>query len=236
LILSGIVALDRSPAPLLSTMMGELVFLLPPAAMVAAMGTRSRRGAFLVGLVAAAMMLMLDFAPVSGPGAAGAQPGVGLGPGGVLQREAEDNFWLAPGAVVRAVRILPEGAFLRGGPDERYYVDSELALAAATLLKLTYLFVPFGLIGLALGLESWMGRRVSFSRPIDELLGRVVLDIGAAMLLLWFALSTAGSSMFGIAFRGEPVWTITLPFALVLLVGLPGWFRSRGDSTRRALE
>jgi hypothetical protein len=92
------------------------------------------------------------------------------------------------------------------------------------------------LIGLALGIESWMRRRVTFSRPIDELLARVVLDVGVAMLLLWFAFSTANSSLVGIVFRGETAWTITLPFMLVILVGLPGWFRSRDDNPRRARE
>lgn len=231
--LSGIIALDRSPAPILATWVAELFLLLPAAAMVAAMGTRSRRGAWIVGLATMALMVGLDFASVDGPGAAGPNPEIGVGPGGELLEGERDNGWLAAGAIVRVVRFLPEGAFAPREPDEGYTRDSDLNLLAEALLKLAYLLVPFGLIGWSLGIESWMRRRVTFSRPTDEFLARVVLDMAMASGVVFWVFSTGQRALFGIVFLGEPAWTSTVPVLIVLLLGMPGWFRSRGDRPQR---
>ena len=232
--LSGIIALDRSPTPAAATWVAQFFLLLPAAAMVAAMGTRSRKGALLVGLATMGLMVALDFAPRVGPGAAGPSQGVGATANGVLMEAVRNNGWVAPGAIVRAARFLPGGAFLRGDPDEPFSLDSPVNLAAEALLKVAYLLMPLGLIGWSLAIESWMRRRVTFARLMDEFLARVVLDMAMAFGVLMWVFSTGTRAMYGIVILGEPAWTSTLPVVIVLLVGLPGWFRSRRDDPRGA--
>lgn len=228
-VLSGIVALDRSPDQAVATFIGQLFLLLPPAAMVAAGGTRSRRGAFAIGLAAMMTMAILDIAPVQGPGAAGPVPDIAVGPDDRLMPTLPQNDWLGPGAIARALRVLPEGAFLRGNPELEYYFESDLAVAARVLLKLAYLLVPFGLIGWALGLESWMRRRVTFARPVDAVVARVVLEVGIAMFAVWLSVGTAFRSMTGVLWGGDPAWTTMVPMVLVFVTGLPGWLRPREE-------
>ena len=233
--LSGIIALDRSPAPAMATWVAQLFLLLPAAAMVAAMGTRSRRGAVLVGGATVALMIVLDFVPTVGPGAAGPTPSpeIGVGAGGVLLDGGWDNGWLTAGAIVRSSRFLPEGAFRTASPDATYRIDSDIYVVAESLLKLAYLLMPFGLIGWSLGIESWMRRRVTFLRPSDEVLARVVLDMAMAFGLVMWVASTGSRAMYGIVRLEEPAWTITVPVLIVLLLGVPGWLQSRGDSPQR---
>ena len=230
--LSGIIALDRSPTPAAVTWVAQFFLLLPAAAMVAAMGTRSRKGALLVGLATMVLMIALDFAPNLGPGAAGPNPEVGVDSGDRFLEVVRENGWLAPGAIGRARGLLVEGALLRGDPGETYTRDSDLNVAAEAILKFAFFFIPFGLIGWSLAIESWMRRRVTFSRPSDEFLARVVLDMAMAFGVVMWVFSTGARAKYGILRLGEPAWTIALPVVLVLVLGLPGWFRSRSDGSK----
>lgn len=229
IILAGIVAFDRSPDQATATFIGQLFIFLPPVAMVAVGGTRTRKGAGTVALVTLVMMLVLDFSPIQGVGGAGAIPGFGVAPGGALIESSPENEWLRPGAIAVAFEILPEAALLRVDSSRDYYIDSDVAIAAQTLLKLAYFLVPFGLIGWTLGLEAWMRKRVTFARPRDALAARVFLDVGIGMFAVWFSFNTAFRAIAGIVFDGDPVWSVTIPMLLVFTTGLPGWFQPRGD-------
>lgn len=227
-LLGLIVAFDRTPEDPAATLVGQLFTLLPIAAMVAAGGTRSRRGA--LGLVAAtvAAMIVLDLAPLRDAGSAGPAETISRYQDGNLRSSGYANGWLTPGALGRALRLMPEGAFLRGNGIMQMEAGSTLSVASWTMLKLSCLLLPFGLIGWALGLESWIRKRVTFRHRRDEYIARVVLDVGLATFLIWFAFNTGSRSMVGVV-RGDPVWTIAIPFLLVVAAGLPGWLQKRSN-------
>ncbi len=231
-LLSAIVAADRAPDSFPETFVGQLFIFLPPAAMVAIGGTRSRRGALIVALATFGTMLALDLAPLAHAGAAGSSPTVRMG-GGDLSAAAEGNAWLTPGRLPLALRILPEAAFLRGGEGFDFSSDSDLVSATWAMLKLSYFLVPLGLIGWALGVEAWIHRRVTFATPRDELVARAVLDVGLAAFAITFALNISVRATFGVL-SGNQAWTVSIPFTLIFLAGLPGWFTQRlprGDAS-----
>lgn len=132
------------------------------------------------------------------------------------------------GAAQAMIRVLGSGE--GPGPDasaSRIGLRDPRNVAVAAGRRLLALSLPFILIGLAVGLSTWLHARVAFRREID---GRVAqLLIGWTFVpLVAFLLSAWGNvTRFSALFEGAPLSILLVPYVPFAVAAAVGWKTSQ---------
>ena len=125
---------------------------------------------------------------------------------------------------LRSLATLTTSGFRGSAVTARTYArDHPRVVAVEALTGVGLFLLPFITLGLVLGVEAWVRRRVLFRSRRDELvatwaLAWVIAPLGAGLLLSW-----SGGRQYGVLFRGAPLWSLLLPYAPFLLLATLGW-------------
>jgi len=84
--------------------------------------------------------------------------------------------------------------------------------------------LPVGVVGLMLGVGTWIRGRVAFRHRKDELLARIVLAWIIAPMSLWLVAEFSGDAQTAVLFRGGAPPTILIPAVPFLIIGALGWW------------
>jgi hypothetical protein len=106
----------------------------------------------------------------------------------------------------------------------RSYPPSHPRMVAADVVeRLAFFALPFITMGLVLGISAWLGARVIFRAPRDEVVARWFLAWVLAPVA-WVLIPTwSGQSNYRILFLGKSLWLPLVPYLPFLVLAALGW-------------
>jgi len=109
----------------------------------------------------------------------------------------------------------------------RYDPQAPLLVVVFALLKAGHLLLPAGLVGIVLGVQAWITDHVTFRRPVDERVARIVVAWVFAPAGFYLIVSWARELTTQVLFFGASLAVPLLPTGVVLAAGAFGWATAR---------
>jgi len=197
--------------------------VIPIAAGLAAGATSfspaSLRGALGIALVAPVLMLLFE----SGIGPRLA-PAVAEGVELEADLGTEVELVNRSGSLSIFVDMVSDPEFRQStAPAERYGFGHPRLLLKEAATRILALLLPGVLIGLAIGIASWMNTRVRFITAVDArfaqlLVAWTVIPLARAVIDYW-----AVAMGFSALFEGVPLWILLVPYLAFGLLAALGW-------------
>jgi hypothetical protein len=215
-------------AALVQSLQGVPAFLygaLPAMAAIScgllAAGANRVRKALRITVSATLMMAVIDIASPPVDAVLGSRVGVVEGDIAVRTERVIDL------GRVSALRTLHSAA-VGGLPGigeraESYPLSHPRAIASAALHKGALLLAPLLLVGIIVGVQSWLADHVVFRREVDQRVGHLVMawviaPAGEVLLFTW-----SGDLRAQVLFAMAPLWSILVPYVPFLVVAVVAW-------------
>lgn len=127
-------------------------------------------------------------------------------------------------ALPSVIRLLTSGASGIGEVLESYPPGHPRLMLTNGMFACLLMTLPAGVVGLMLGMGTWIRDRVGFRHDKDELLARIALAWTVAPMSLWLVTQFSRHAQNGFLFHGGSGYAILLPAAPFLVIGALGWW------------
>jgi hypothetical protein len=201
----------------------EFYFAIFPIVLAVALGMlpfsrEAPRQGVTLAVVVTVVMVALD---LLGVGAATTAARVALQAGGVVAAARPGDYTSVP-LLGTALALLRGDLVLPLARSARYAAGDPLLVAAFAVVKAGHLCLPLILTGMMLGVQAWVADRVTFRRPIDATVARVVLAWVFAPAAFYLMSSWSLKLLFQVLFGSAGILMPLLPFAVFAIVGALG--------------
>ncbi|MCA9738184.1 MAG: hypothetical protein R3E98_03485 [Gemmatimonadota bacterium] len=215
---------------------GLVIGALPPRQIVA-------RQALTLAFVASGLMLFMDSAvgppsarallnptteAASTPAAGAHRPDAGAPGSNTLWGFDDHTLIDTVGAAQAMIRVLGSNeASDADASASRIGLRDPRNVAVAAGRRLLSLSLPFILIGLAVGLSTWLHARVAFRREIDGRVAQLLIGWTFVPLVAFLLSAWANVTRFSALFEGAPLSILLVPYVPFAVAAAVGWKTSQ---------
>ncbi|MHB1195118.1 MAG: hypothetical protein ACYC6F_19005 [Longimicrobiales bacterium] len=201
----------------------EFYFGILPVLLAVALGMlpfsrEAPRQGITLAVVVTVVMVALD---LLGGGAATTAARVALQAGGVVAAARPGDYTSVP-LLGTALALLRGDLVLPLVRSARYAAGDPFLVAAFAVIKAGHLCLPLILTGMVLGVQAWVADRVTFRRPIDATVARIVLAWVFAPAAFYLMSSWSLKLLFQTLFGSAALLMPLLPFGVFAIVGAIG--------------